>query len=100
MGEGAAEKHFVCIRESDGSAAAVYGDGDFMRSLGLCALEPMDLMVAEDRARRFDAAATPATEPHNLGAMCLPGSIPVLRPDRTIQCVLPAPASAPPAPPA
>ena len=89
MGEGELQRNYLCLRESDGGAAAVYGDGDFMRAMGLCAVEPMDALVTEDQARRFDAAATPQDAPQNLGAMCAPGAIPVLNADRTVECVLP-----------
>lgn len=89
MGEGELARHYLCLHEGDGAAEAVYGDGDFMRAMSLCTVESMGMLVMEDQARRFDAAATPADAPANLGAMCLPGAIPVLRADRTVECVAP-----------
>jgi hypothetical protein len=97
MGEGGLERHYLCLHESDGAADAVYGDGDFMRAMGLCTVDAMRTVVMQDQARRFDPAAVAAAaassaaaaDAHNLGAMCLPGTIPILHADRTLECLAP-----------
>lgn len=90
MGEGPLQRNYLCLHESDGAADAVYGDGDFMRAMGLCDVEAMRAVVMDDQARRFDPVAA-APGDSNLGAVCLPGTIPVLHLDRTVECVAPGP---------
>lgn len=84
MGSGDEARHYLCVRESDGAASAVYGDGDFMGALGLCGPDVMERMVNEDEARRLDPGAV------LMGgtSMCAEGMRPVLRrEENVIECV-------------